>query len=145
MQHRKTIQFPVARCRSADRMLLTVWSDGALSPVASVQAKNARYNSNNQLPRNQYLADVDGDSEIEFVQLGKKRLFSFETDFEHSGRLHYYSRVNLKNLIVGAFREWSHSTGRHLRQTEQAYVAGDARTQSLRHMYCDTPFRQPHP
>jgi hypothetical protein len=75
-------------------------------------AANARYNSINELPRNLYFADVDGDTKMEFVQFGKNRVFSFEPDPDNTGRFHYYSRYEFKKIIVGAFRETGHSEGR---------------------------------
>ena len=96
--------------RASCRLLLVLAGLLTYSPCA--EAKNARYNSINELPRNLYLADVDGDTEMEFVQFGKNRVFSFEADFDHSGRFHYYSRSEFKKVIVGAFRETEHSEGR---------------------------------
>ncbi|MCI5225682.1 MAG: hypothetical protein D3918_03250 [Candidatus Electrothrix sp. AX2] len=94
------------------KLFITVTLSLFFLVINIANAKKARYNSINELPRNLYLADVDGDTEMEFIQFGKNRVFSFETDFHHSGRFHFYSQSNFKKVIVGAFREVGHSAGR---------------------------------
>ncbi len=38
--------------------------------------KKACYNSSNKFPDNLYLADIDGDNNQEFVQLGENKVFT---------------------------------------------------------------------
>lgn len=72
--------------------------------VQSLRPKLTRgSNSQLQLPRNLYLADVDADGQSDYVQYAGNKIFVSKTDFDKTGILHYYTSHAIERLITGDF------------------------------------------
>lgn len=54
-------------------------------------------------PNNLHLADVDGDSVAEFLQVSGNKLFVFTADFVAKGRYHLYTAARIRRVITGNF------------------------------------------
>lgn len=63
----------------------------------------ARHNSQVRLPRNLFLADLDGDGASEFLQVAQNRLFVTRTNYDKTGVLHMYLPRNIVRVLTGAF------------------------------------------
>ena len=81
----------------------------AIEPMLSTEnwvgsgRKTRGSNSQQAIPQNLTLADVDADGIADFVQTSQNRLFVSKTDFEKTGILHLYQRVPIKRVITGDF------------------------------------------
>ena len=64
---------------------------------------NEGSNSQDNLPRNLYLADVNGDGRTDFLQRAGTRIFAYETDFDKTGILHEYVSSPVRRLVTGDF------------------------------------------
>lgn len=76
----------------------------ALSSVPRLPGTNTQ----DPMPDNLQLADIDGDGTSDFVQHASNKIFVYGTDFKQRGMLHRYLERPISRLIVGRFD--SHAT-----------------------------------
>ncbi len=62
-------------------------------------------NTQTTLPRNQTLADVDGDGVTDLLQFAENRIFAYRNDYERTGILHHYLKKAISRLITGEFND----------------------------------------
>ncbi|WP_437679000.1 FG-GAP-like repeat-containing protein [Sorangium sp. So ce131] len=73
------------------------------SAIASSGRKGRGSNTQNMLPNNTLLADIDADGVSDFLQFTSNKLFVSKTDFEKTGVLHLYTRRPITRVLTGDF------------------------------------------
>lgn len=83
--------------------------DGTPDPESTFQTfatgspKSPGTNTQQLMPDNLFLGDLDGDGKSDLVQYSGTRVFASGTDFNKTGFLHAYLPRNITRLFIGAF------------------------------------------